>query len=470
MHAQEPDGHGEHPTGEAVVAPTALTDVVEFLRAYPPFDALPAEEVARVAGSAEVEFHREGTTILSQGAEPVHHVHIVRSGAVEVISDGLVLDLLGPGELFGHGSMLSGLPAGFTARAHEDTLTYRIAQDVAVPVLARPETVSFVARSLLAGPRLPAGEEETQPPAAVRDPAHQPVASLLRGEPVVVGPATTIRDAARMMSDAGATAVVVRLQSRGLGIVTDRDLRSRVLAAGLSSDAPVSEVMTAPAYIIAPDRLGGGVLLEMLDRGVRHFPVISSRGEVIGVIADIDLVAVETRNSFYVRRLIAGAKRLPALVAAAGHIRPMIVALHDSRIAATSISAIHSVVLDALTRRLVELTLEDLGDPGVPFALLALGSHARREAVPNSDLDSAIVWYGPDEPDVRHRLHAIGTHVVGGAAACGLHPDEHGVNASDLRVVRSADSWQRVARSWMNDPTQEQALILVSVFVDSRPV
>jgi CBS domain-containing protein len=460
-----------HATGEQAATPTALTDVVEFLRAHPPFDALPAEEVARVAGSAEVEFHREGETILSQGAGPVAHVHIVRSGAVEVISGGVVLDLLGPGELFGHGSMLSGLPAGFTARAHEDTLTYRIGEDVAVRVLARPEAVTFVARSLLSAPRPASGEEGPQPPATGRDPAHQPVAALLRGEPVVVDPQTTIRDAARMMGEAGATAVVVRLGDGGLGIVTDRDLRSRVLAAGRPADAPVREVMTAPAYTVAPDRLGGGVLLEMLDRGVRHFPVISSRGEVVGVIADIDLVAVETRNSFYVRRLIAGAHRLPQLVAAAAHIRPMIVALHDSRVAATSISAIHSVVLDALTRRLVELTLEEAGDPGAPFALLALGSHARREAVPNSDLDSALVWYGPDDDDaLRRRMHAIGTNVVGGAAACGLSPDDHGVNAADLRVVRSADSWKRVAMSWMTNPTQEQALILVSVFVDSRPV
>src|SRR5580698_10368659 len=144
MGAEDPDVSEPGDAPAALATPTALTDVVEFLRAHPPFDALPAEELARVAGSAEVEFHREGTTILSQGSEPVHHVHIVRSGAVELISDGLVLDLLGPGELFGHGSMLSGLPAGFTARAHEDTLTYRIAADVALPVLARPESVIFV--------------------------------------------------------------------------------------------------------------------------------------------------------------------------------------------------------------------------------------------------------------------------------------------------------------------------------------
>jgi CBS domain-containing protein len=466
----DPDGADEQGDASAPAPPAALTDVVEFLRVHPPFDALAPEVVARVAASAEVEFHREGETILLQGSERLHHVRVVRSGAVEVISDGRVLDMLGPGELFGHGSMLSGLPAGFTARAHEDTLCYRIGEDVALPVLARPETVTFVARSLLAERRPLVGEDGSQPAAVGRDPAHQPVSALLRGEPVVVAPDTTIRDAARMMGEAGATAVVVRATDGGLGIVTDRDLRSRVLAAGRSGEDLVSEVMTAPAYTVAPDRLSGGVLLEMLDRGVRHFPVMSPRGEVVGVIADIDLVAVETRNSFYVRRLIAGATRLPALVAAAAQIRPMIVALHDSRIAATSISAINSVVLDALTRRLVELTLEDLGDPGVPFALLALGSHARREAVPSSDLDSAIVWYGPDEDDVRQRLHAIGTRVVAGTAACGFTPDGHGVNAADLRVVRSAQSWNRVTHSWMNDPTQEQALILVSVLVDSRPV
>jgi len=39
----------------------------------------------------------------------------------------------------------------------------------------------------------------------------------------------------------------------------------------VSVDEPVSAVMTAPAYTVAPDRLGGGVLLEMLDRGIRHF-------------------------------------------------------------------------------------------------------------------------------------------------------------------------------------------------------
>jgi CBS domain-containing protein len=472
----EPQPGGVEPSGRLIAAPAgALSEVADFLRVHAPFDALAPSDVELVAASAEIEFHLAGTTIFAQGAEPAEHVRVVRSGAVEIIYDGSVLDLLLAGELFGHGSMLSGLPAGFTARAHEDTLCYRIGAEVAVRVLARPESVGFVARSLLTTRGDAVGEPASaRRPADAsangRDPAHQPVGSLIRAEPVVVEPATTIQETARMMNAAGATAVLVRLAGT-LGIVTDRDLRSRVVAAGLSAQEPISAVMTAPAYTIAPDRLGGGVLLEMLDRGFRHFPVISARGELVGVVEDLDLIAVETRNSFHIRRKIAAANTVEELAAAAAQLHPMVVALHDTKLAATSITAIYSVVLDALTRRLVELAVAELGEPATPFAWLALGSQARREAVPSSDVDSAIVWYGDgDEGVIRPHLHEVGKRVTAGLTACGLHADEHGAVASDLRFVRSEESWRRVARSWLEDPTQEKALILTSVLVDSRPV
>ena len=76
---------------------------------------------------------------------------------------------------------------------------------------------------------------------------------------------------------------------------------------------------------------------------------------------------------------------------------PTVIALHDARVAATDIAAIQSVVVDALTRRLLELAVAELGAPPVPFAWIALGSLARREAVPSSDVDSALVWYSEDE-------------------------------------------------------------------------
>src|SRR5205823_2350976 len=177
-----------------------------FLREYPPFDALPEATAERVAAAAEVEFHRAGATIIAQGSDPLEHLWVVRSGEVEIIHDGRVLDLLGQGELFGHASMLSGLPTGFEARASEDTLTYRIPADVAREPLAAPAGLRFVARSLLGRAEL--ADEAGEP---ARDASHQPVGSLVRSRPVVCTPDTPIQEAAAMMTEASVTSAVVEL-------------------------------------------------------------------------------------------------------------------------------------------------------------------------------------------------------------------------------------------------------------------
>jgi CBS domain-containing protein len=440
--------------------------VTDFLRAHPPFDALESAVVERVAGAVEVETYRAGTTIFSQGAEPVEHLRVVRSGAVEIVHHGRVLDLLGEGELFGHASMLSGLPTGFEARAAEDTLCYRVGREFAREVLAAPAGLRFVARSLLETSGLGGAAPEPS-----SDPAHQPVAALIRGAPVVCGPETTIGAAAQMMTAASASSVIVDLGDRSLGILTDRDLRTRVVAAGLPGDAPVSAAMSAPAYTCRPERLGGEVLLDMLDRGFRHFPVVSAAGEIMGVVEDLDLVVVHTRSSFFLRQRIARACTVDDLVLAASDLRPTVIAMHDARVAAANIMAVYAIVVDALTRRLLELAIAEAGEPTAPFAWLALGSQARREAIPSADVDSAIVWFGEiAKTEIQPQLHALGTKVVAGLEQCGLRSDAHGASASNPIFVRSLESWQSAARSWISDPTQDKALLLVSVLVDSRPV
>lgn len=446
----------------------ALAEVVDFLAVCAPLDAVDRGELERLAGSAEVEFHLAGATIFAQGGQPVEQLRVVRSGAVEIVLDGRVLDRLESGELFGHASMLSGLPSGFTARAAEDTLCYRVPADLARELLAHPEGMRYLARSLLSRRASAVGGPV---PAAALDTAYQPVGVLIRGAGVVCRPDTSIRDAARLMSAGAQTSVIVELGGGELGILTDRDLRTRVLAGGLDAEAPVSAAMSAPAYVCSPERLAGEVLLDMLERNVHHCPVVSATGEILGVVSDSDLVAIDTRSSFHLRRAIARARTVDEVVVVARELRPTVIALADARVAAVNIAAIYTVVLDALTRRLLELALSACDEATPRFAWLALGSQGRREAIPSSDIDSAIVWFEDTDGDKAvPALQAVAVEVVAALEACGLRRDPQGVTAANPLVVRSRDSWQRAAQSWLERPTQEQALILVSVFVDSRPV
>jgi CBS domain-containing protein len=158
-------------------------------------------------------------------------------------------------------------------------------------------------------------------------------------------------------------------------------------------------------------------------------------------------------------------------VASAGRLPATVIALHDAQASAEQVSAVWSVVVDALTRRLLELAVAEAGEPPAPLSWLALGSLARREAAPSSDVDSALTWQGENRRrEVRAYAARLAAAVTDGLARCGFTADAHGASAANPNFARSLDSWQAAARSLLDDPTQEQALILVSVIVDGRPV
>ena len=242
--------------------------------------------------------------------------------------------------------------------------------------------------SLARGPSLAA-------PTGDLDPAQQPVARLVHNKPVICEPERRrARGGRAEWPRQRRRAALVRLPDGQLGILTDHDLRDRVVAGGVGVDAPVTEVMSFPAFTVTPERLGAEVMLEMLDRDIRHVPVVWPHGEVLGVLSDRDLLAAETRAPFALRRAIDDADDVDGLRRAAGQLRPAVIALNDAEYPPAQIASIIAVVTDALTRRLMEFAVDELGAPPCPVSWLALGSLGRREVVPSSDVDSALVWDG----------------------------------------------------------------------------
>jgi CBS domain-containing protein len=136
-----------------VVEDAGLSEIARFLALRPPFDALASEELGDVAAQTQIEFHLPGAVILSEDDGPVTFLRVIHSGAVDIWHEDKLLDLLGPGDAFGHAPMLAGLPPGFEARAAEDTLCYRIPAAVARPLLERAKS-----RELAVGLREPTNQ------------------------------------------------------------------------------------------------------------------------------------------------------------------------------------------------------------------------------------------------------------------------------------------------------------------------
>jgi CBS domain-containing protein len=317
-----------------------------------------------------------GAAILTEDGGPVTFLRVIHSGAVDIIHHGRLLDLLGTGDTFGHAAMLSGLPPGFEARAAEDTLCYRIPASVARPLLERVK------------------QRELEVSAAA--PSRHPVARLIRAPTVLCEPMESIREIARRMTATGASSAIVDLRAGGFGIVTDRDIRTKIVAAGLPLSAPVSTVMTTPVFTVTPDRLGGEVLFELLERGIRHAPVVSEGGQLMGVIEDADLLAAPTRSWFGARRSISRAGTPADLAAVAARLPEIVADLHAARLRALEVVRVLSALMDALTTRALELAGPA---PAEGLVWVAVGSQARRELTPGSTPQGALVASRPVAPE-----------------------------------------------------------------------
>ncbi len=443
---------------------SAETEIAGFLRHHPPFDTLDEEALTAVAAAAETESHPALDTILDSAEATSEFAYVVRRGSVELLTAGRLLDLLGEGEMFAFASLLEERPMGFVARAAEDAVVYRIPEHAIRPVLERPAALRFVVGSLSKSVRLLSGHEREPPPAAGR-----PVRELIRAPALVCPPATPVQQAAQRMVEAGATCVVVDLGDR-LGIVTDRDIRTRVAAAGAGPQTPLADVMTAPAWTVAADRTETEALFEMLDRGIRHLPVLETGRRLVGVLDDVDLIASERRAPFRLRSLIARSPDAAAVAEAAAELPEMVIALYDADAPAAAVSRTIASTHDTITRRLIEIAQEELGRPPVPYTWLAMGSFGRREPFPSSDVDCALAWEGGDDPQVRETMIALARRVLEGLSACGLRPDPQGAVASSPLFARSVGDWERAARSWLEDPDRDRGLMLLSVVIESDPV
>ncbi len=403
-----------------VVLNAGLSEIARFLALRPPFDALAPEELGEVVTETQIEFFSARAMILSEDGGPVTFLRVIHSGAVDIAHEGKLLDMLGAGDTFGHAPMLAGLPPGFEARAAEDTLCYRIPAAVARPLLERARS-----RELETG---------------IGEPTHQPVAKLIRTATVRCEPMESIREVARRMTAAAATSAIVEFHGRGFGIVTDRDIRTRIVAAGLPLSSPVSTVMTTPVFSVTPDRLAGEVLFELLERGIRHAPVVNERGQLLGVVEDADLFAVQPRSWFGARRAIARANDLETLAAVGRRLPEILVELHAANLRALEVVRVLTALIDAITARAIELAAPDAALPADGLVWVAVGSQARRELTPASIAGGAFVC---SEPPPAGWIEAVGDALV----ACGL---------AGRVIAHSPQEWARV------DPDDELSLTVLT--------
>ena len=283
-------------------------------------------------------------------------------------------------------------------------------------------------------------------------------------------PTDRIRDVAARISAGAHSCALVRLDA-GLGIVTDHDFRRRVGSGEIPIDAPVARLATTPALTIDQGATQADGLLRMVEHGVHHLVVTDAMGRPVGVVRAVDLAQAEVRDPLLVRSAVDTATNLAELAEAARLLPAAIVALCDSRVAATHIGAVHAAVVDAIARRVLWLRAESVFAE-VPHSWVVLGSLARRESLPLSDIDTALVWADPPagRPDPAESIRAAAGRVLADLRHCGLVPCPSGTNADNPAFSRSRSSWVAAITAWKTVAEGGRGDLMSATVADSRPL
>jgi CBS domain-containing protein len=437
----------------------AAGDPVSYLRATPPFHALPAELFTRAAADLEVGFYPRGTRLVSVGGAPLRHLYVIRKGAVRLERDGQVLQVLEEGETFGYTSLIT-RRATLDVVVDDDLLAYRLPAADFERLLGDAQFAAHFAVGL--SERLKSSLEHSAVATFQADLSVQ-VGHLVRRAPVWVAPGATVGEAARLMRAEHVSSVLVRGEPPG--IVTEHDLRDRVLAEERGPDTPLAAIVSRPlrtAPAAAPIHEAWALLI---DAGVHHLPV-TAEGAITGILTAGDLLRATATGPVAVLR---GVERLGSREALAGYARrvtEMTSGLLAGGLDPGAIAAFVARLNDTLVARLLRFAEADLGEPPAPYAWLALGSEGRMEQTLLTDQDNALV-YADAGAERRAWFEVLAERVNADLEVAGFPPCPGGYMAR--RWHGTLSEWRARFEGWVDRPSA-QALLEAAIFFDFRRV
>ena len=272
--------------------------------------------------------------------------------------------------------------------------------------------------------------------------------------------------------------IVVGPGGEALGIVTDRDLRTRVLGVERSTADPITTIMTAPVVTISPEAFALEALLEMTRQNVHHLPVVEA-GKLIGVISSHDLLLLQAAAPLELARRIQSCASVVELGAIIPQLTETVRRLVEQQgLSGYEIGRIVSELNDLVIGRVLVFAERELrdgaaGEPPLPFCWLALGSEGRREQTLRTDQDNALVYVDPSSPTLRHAAAryflGFAERVIQDLVQLGYPRCPADSMASNPKWCQPLSVWRGYFGEWARDTTSEN-LMHASIYLDFRPV
>jgi CBS domain-containing protein len=443
-------------------------EIVGFLSHHAPFDTLSDEALSELARNIEVAYYRANTDILNF-SDPVNDLFVIRKGSVETYRrTGELFNRLSEGDVFGQMGLMMNQRVRFPVKTLEDTLVYCIPVEQFRDYCERYETFAdyFETGNNSLLHKAVAVQSDNNDLTTVK------LKELMKRDLITQSTQASIRQVAEAMTEHNISSILLtdpnrqNVDSCGIdGIVTDRDLRERVLATGMDPETPVHKVMSDVSVTLDDNAYVFEAMQAMLRNNIHHLPILQ-RGKPIGILSLTDLVRHESQSSILMVRSIFQMNTLEELKAHAEKIPAVFVRMVREDANSHMIGSAISVIGRSFKQRLLEMAEEQFGPPPVPYCFLALGSMARDEQLMYTDQDNALVLADRfKESEHGEYFEKLAKFVSDGLNECGYTYCDGNVMATNPEWRKTRSGWKEHFAKWI-DEANPQALLNGSIFFD----
>ncbi|MFA6222098.1 MAG: DUF294 nucleotidyltransferase-like domain-containing protein [Desulfomonilaceae bacterium] len=457
--------------------------VLEFLKVVRPFNELEEEILQRISRRMRQDFFEVGSPILEQNVSELTSLFLIQKGAVKISlidsdNQSILQDIRGEGGHFGALSIIRGVRSLFTVEAIEDTFCYLLEKEMFLDLLKKSPSfaghlwekfssglVDSAYEALRNHKLEPRSEEGLRLfSSTVKDIINRPLE--------VVSGSDTIRFAAARMTERGVGSVLVSDDKNEIvGIVTDNDLRSKVVSNGLSSEAPVFQAMSSPVKSIPADTLCFDALIMMMNMETHHLAVIDGN-QIVGVVSSHDIMVDQGVSPISLYREIVSQNEIGGLYPLS-EATPLIVRkLITEGAKANDVAKMITALNDHIVNRALVLLEAELGPPPYPYCWMLMGSEGRQEQTFKTDQDNALIYETPPEDwdhvkEGKLYFRRFGNLAIQHLEACGYPLCKGEIMASNPKWRKPFSVWRNYFDRWMSAP-EPQAVLHATIFFDFR--
>ncbi len=456
--------------------------ILRFLEYTPPFNEVDRETLEEIADTCRVEFYPGRTMILERGRSQVTHLRLIYQGRVKLFlrdenGEITLQDYRGEGEAIGALAILRGSLSNLEVVTETDTVCILISRQDFLELIQNNArfsqyylkviTEGYVSKALT---RLERSRERVGSEGTLYLFSAQ-VGDVIRRRPISIAADDSVQKAAALMVERRVGCLLITNASgEYVGILTDRDLRSKVVARGLDYATPVSKVMASPLQTIPAHTICFDALLEMMKRRVHHL-VLERRGRIVGVLSGHDLMVTTGSSPLALVREITAVQKIEELYDISLKSPRVVASLIHEGAKASNITRMITLINDHILDRLLDLLQDELGPPPVPFCWLLMGSEGRREQTFRTDQDNGLLYADPaDEAQARecqNYFRYFGTLAIEHLVACGFPRCQGGIMASNPQWCQPYSQWAAYFDRWITTPEPKEVLH-ATIFFDFR--